>query len=226
MCMTRLDPLPTLVLFDLDKTICDYDGARFARTRHAFEPHLPAIEQLDLAVAEAMAHATEGSEHFAEVLARWGVTDPDAIEAAQSRYIEDRYRGLELFPEAVTVVRAVGAVAQVGLVTNGPSAIQRPKIDLLGIEPLFPVIVVSEEAGVWKPDPAIFQIALDRLGVAASDAIYVGDSAHHDVPGAHAAGMRAVWVNRTSVSWPGGAPPDAEIRNLTGLLPLLGIDTS
>jgi putative hydrolase of the HAD superfamily len=110
------------------------------------------------------------------------------------------------------------------LVTNGPTAIQRPKIELLELEPLFPVIVVSEEVDAWKPDPRIFEIALERSGVAAGDAIYVGDSAEHDVPGAHAAGLRAVWVNRLRIDWPGARPPDAEIHHLYHLLPLLGID--
>jgi putative hydrolase of the HAD superfamily len=131
---------------------------------------------------------------------------------------------LRLFDETREVVAAVAEIAAVGLVTNGPTAIQRPKIELLELEPLFPVIVVSEEVDAWKPDPRIFEIALERSGVAAGDAIYVGDSAEHDVPGAHAAGLRAVWVNRLRIDWPGARPPDAEIHHLYHLLPLLGID--
>jgi FMN hydrolase / 5-amino-6-(5-phospho-D-ribitylamino)uracil phosphatase len=219
----RLDPVPALVLFDLDKTLCDFDGARLARTRYAFEPHFDDEEQLVQAVDAAIAVATEGSEHFADILAAHGIDDPQLVELARARYIEDRYRGLKLFDETLDVVTAVSRIAKIGLVTNGPSAIQRPKIDLLGIEPYFPVIVVSEEAGVWKPDPGIFAIALERSGVTAADAIYVGDSAHHDVPGAHAAGMRAIWINRTHVPWPGGRPPDAEIHDLWELLPMLGL---
>lgn len=221
---TALDPRPKLVLFDLDRTIADFDGARLARTQYAFEPHFDDRDRLDQAVADALAHADEGSDHFAQVLAAHGISAPELVEEARQRYIDDRYRGLRLFDDTLEVLAAVAEIAAVGLVTNGPTAIQRPKIELLEIEPHFPVIVVSEEVGVWKPDPAIFEIALERAGIAAADAIYVGDSAEHDIPGAHAAGLRAVWVNRLGIDWPGARPPDAEIRDLYQLLPLLGID--
>jgi putative hydrolase of the HAD superfamily len=221
---TRLSPLPELVLFDLDNTICDYDGARMTRTRYAFEPHFADVELLEAAVDAALASAPEGHEHFADVLAAHGISEPAAVEQVRERYLEDRYRGLRLFDGALDVIDTVRGVARVGLVTNGPTAIQRPKIDLLGIESRFPVIVVSEEVGVWKPDPEIFAIALERSEVPASAAVYIGDSAHHDVPGAHAAGLRAVWMNHRGLDWPGARPPDFELRTIGELLQLLGIE--
>jgi HAD superfamily hydrolase (TIGR01509 family) len=220
----RLHPLPELILFDLDNTICDYAGARMARTRYAFEPHFAVVEELEIAIDAAMQHATDGDEHFRIVLAEHGITDPALIESVKERYIEDRYRGLKLFDDALEVVRMISKVAKVGMITNGPTEIQRPKIQLLEIEAYFPVIVISEEAGVWKPDPGIFEIALHGYGVEARNAVYVGDSPEHDIPGAHAAGMRAVWINRTGVRWPGGREPDAEIRGLYELLPLVGAE--
>ena len=218
-----LHPRPSLVLFDLDNTICDYHGARIVRTRYAFEPHFPELERLELAVNAAMAHNTDGSEHFVQVLAAHGITDPTLVEEVRARYIDDRYRGLVLYDDALEVIETVRQDFRVGMITNGPRAIQRPKIELLSIETLFPVIVVSEEVGVWKPDPEIFRIALERCGCGPDDAIYVGDSVEHDIPGAHAAGMRAVWVNRHHIEWPGASPPDAVIHDLSGLLPLLGL---
>ncbi|HUG13606.1 MAG TPA: HAD family hydrolase [Thermomicrobiales bacterium] len=222
--VARLEPVPELVLFDLDNTLCDYAGARLARTRYAFEPHFAQIDRLEIAIDAAMQHPTDGDEHFAEVLAAHGVTDPADVDAVRSRYIEDRYRGLKLFDDALRVVDAVSRVAKVGMITNGPADIQRPKIELLCIEAHFPVIVISGEAGVWKPDPAIFRIALELLSVIPERAVYVGDSPEHDVPGAHAAGMRAVWINRTRMPWPGGRAPDAEIHELLELLPLVSAE--
>lgn len=221
---TRFDPPPKLVLFDLDNTLCDYEGARLVRTRHAFAPWFDDEALLERVARDALARASEGTDHFTLVLAEHGVVDPEQLAIARSRYGEDRYRGLELFSEALRVVARVAGVAAVGLITNGPSDIQWPKIELLRIAAHFPVIVVSGDVGVWKPDPAIFQIALERTGIAPHDAIYVGDSATHDVPGARAAGLRAVWINRRATAWPGGDPPDAEIRDLDELLPLIGLD--
>ena len=54
---------------------------------------------------------------------------------------------------------------------------------------------MSEEAGVSKPDPRIFRIALERLGCAAGEAVMVGDSWSADIVGARAAGIRAIWFN-------------------------------
>ncbi len=56
------------------------------------------------------------------------------------------------------------------------------------------LVLLPGEARAAKPDPRIFALALERLGVAASAALYVGDDADHDVAGARAAGLRALQV--------------------------------
>jgi HAD superfamily hydrolase (TIGR01549 family) len=218
------DPPPRLVLFDLDNTLCDYDGARVIRTRYAFMPCFDDAVTLEQAVVDAVAQAEHGAEHFAGVLAAHGLDDAALVAAAQARYSEDLFRGLRLYDESLAVVAAVARVAQIGMITNGPADIQRPKIELLELAGVFPLIIVSGEVGVWKPDPAIFRLALERANVAAGDALYVGDSPEHDMQGARAAGLGCVWINRAGYAWPGGAPPDVEIRDLRELLPVLGLE--
>ena len=224
MMLTPLNPRPRAVLFDLDRTLADYDTARLSRFRHALTPHVPAAD-LAQAIAAAAEEPGDGGSQLERVLAEHGVRDAAAVADTIQRFQSDRYRDLRLFPEAWEVVERVATVAAVGLVTNGPTDIQRPKIDLLGIAPLFPVIVVSEEVGAWKPDPAIFAIALERMGFVADDAIYVGDSAEHDVPGALAAGLRAVWVSRDRADWRDihGNPPHGVVHDLWDVLTLLGL---
>ena len=220
---TRLDPMPKLVLFDLDNTVCDHATSRSLRVRHAFGPFIADEEDLDHAVRDAVVRSSEGTAHFAEVLGHFGADDNAAAEARE-RYVSDRYRGLELFGDALVVIEKVKQVASIGMITNGPTAIQQPKIDLLQIEHLFPFILISESVGIWKPDPAIFHMALEKAGLTAEDAIYVGDSPIADVPGAKAAGMRSVWINCAGIDWPGDEPPDIEIRDLSELLLSLGIE--
>jgi putative hydrolase of the HAD superfamily len=79
------------------------------------------------------------------------------------------------------------------VITNGPTAWQTRKLDALGIASRFDTILISEAEGIQKPDPRIFARALDRCGVAASDAMFVGDHPHADIDGAVAAGLRPVW---------------------------------
>jgi putative hydrolase of the HAD superfamily len=63
-----------------------------------------------------------------------------------------------------------------------------------GIHPFFSVIVDSTRVGCSKPDPRIFQSALDELALAPADVVFVGDSLPRDMAGARAIGMRHVWL--------------------------------
>ena len=64
----------------------------------------------------------------------------------------------------------------------------------VGIYPFFSVIVDSARVGCSKPDPRIFQSALDELALAPADVVFVGDSLARDMAGARAIGMRHVWL--------------------------------
>jgi putative hydrolase of the HAD superfamily len=108
------------------------------------------------------------------------------------------------------------------LITNGASDTQRDKLNVLGIEPRFAAVVVSAEVGMAKPDPAIFDFALAELGVGRDNAWHVGDSLKADVAGAKAAGLGAVWLNRTGAIRGESQPePDLEVSSLSGLLAMI-----
>jgi len=109
---------------------------------------------------------------------------------------------------------------KLGLITNGTPA-QHIKLQALAIRPLLSVVVVSDEAGCKKPDPAIFQTALRQLEVASSESMFVGDNPELDIVGSRAIGMRPIWL-RNGREWPeylGVAP--TSITTLGELLPLV-----
>ena len=93
----------------------------------------------------------------------------------------DWFGRLVLFDDAVQTLEALRPRFKLGLVTNGPSRTQRPKIEQFQLIDYFDLLIVSEEVGVAKPDPTIFAIALERLGVAPSEALFVGDSPEFDL---------------------------------------------
>jgi len=66
----------------------------------------------------------------------------------------------------------------------------------LGLEPYFDVVVTSEEAGATKPKPPIFRLALERTGVSAQEAVYIGDQYGTDVIGARGVGIKPVLIDR------------------------------
>jgi putative hydrolase of the HAD superfamily len=214
---------PRLVLFDLDDTLCDQSRSFRRRVERAVEAALAGQRSHD--AERIVGRVVDGGlmrvDDLVDVLAEYGLADPWRVERAVQAYVSDRFIDLSLFEEAVRVVTAVQQHALTGLVTNGPSQIQREKLRHLGITDLFPVVVVSEEVGVAKPDPRIFHLALDQVGLPASEAVFVGDNPEVDVRGAQAAGLLGVWCNRRGRPWPGGPPPDAEVRVLDELLPLL-----
>jgi len=76
---------------------------------------------------------------------------------------------------------------------------------------LFDSTVFSCAVGLRKPDPRIYRLALDELGVEAEDAFFVGDGANDELAGAERVGMRAVLIHR-----PGETPPWDEVRDWQG----------
>jgi HAD superfamily hydrolase (TIGR01549 family) len=217
-----------LILFDVDDTLCDYAGARKLRLRHAFNAafssgcHAVRIN-LDAVIAESIAIHPHGTDHFHELLGRYGVESADAIAEAQNWYQTNRFFGLRLFPDAVetlTVSRRDGR--SVGLITNGPADVQRAKIELLDLERHVDFVLISGEFGKAKPDPGIFEEGLRLGGVTADEALFIGDSPEFDIAGACAAGIRSIWVNRTGRGWSySGCRPDQEVTDLASLRTLL-----
>ena len=122
------------------------------------------------------------------------------------------------------VIEQIGdAGIQLGMITNGSVRSQDPKIDALGIRDVFEVILISEAEGVAKPDPVIFQRAVDRLGVSPHQAWYLGDHPVNDIQGATSAGLGTIWFEGYQ-PWPAHAPPPAaSIRTLAELPGCLGL---
>ncbi len=99
-----------------------------------------------------------------------------------------------LFPDAaqtLSVLRTSGL--KLGLITNGSIRMQSRKLQCLALAPMFDTILISDAEGISKPDPQIFQRALERLNVSPARSVFVGDHPDVDVAGARAAGMQAIW---------------------------------
>src|SRR5438093_2807180 len=117
-------------------------------------------------------------------------------------------------PEALRALRARGP--RVGVVSNFDTRLVG-LLDQLGLAPLVDRIVHSTRAGVAKPDPAIFHLALEALGVPPAEALHAGNEVVADVEGARAAGLGAVLVDREErlVPLPPGVP---RVRTLAALV--------
>lgn len=116
-------------------------------------------------------------------------------EAVYGRYWEME-RELRLFPDvepALAQLKVEGF--RLGLITN-VSDDPTPDLERLGLKGRFDTVVASCLVGLDKPDPRIFQVALEALGAAPHEAVHVGDLMSADVEGARSAGIKAVLLDR------------------------------
>ena len=159
--------------------------------------------------------------------------EPDVklLEAWETEYWQTVKAHTVLFPEAEEVLEALCGRYKVALITNtqGQRSEGTHRIALFPqLEHFFKVIVVAGENGIPpKPDPQPFRLCLQQLGLAAADAVYVGDDWRIDICGARDAGLHAVWLKHHSVrrNWPEVQTSIPVITNLKELLDMHGVQT-
>jgi YjjG family noncanonical pyrimidine nucleotidase len=140
--------------------------------------------------------------------------DDEGGAALSAAYIDGISRRGDLLPGCRSALARLKRRYRLGLVTNGLDRVQRSRLRVARLERCFDVVVTSEACGFAKPDPRILRVALEALGVAAAEALYVGDDREVDGGAARAAGMGFVWMDHG-----GGVTgeTDAEVRRVRAL---------
>lgn len=219
------------VTFDLDDTLWEC-GPILLAAEEAFYDwiriHYPPIAQC-YSLVDLVAHRREFFRRFPEMehdltglRRRWmrHLADsfgfgPELVDSGFRVFWEHR-NAVTLFEEAHAVLDAMRERYAVGAITNGNADVHH-----IGIGHYFDFVITAADAGAAKPKAEIFHAALSAAGVDAHQAVHVGDDPKRDVHGAKAVGMRTVWINVDGKPWPGGPSPDAEIRTLDQLEPVL-----
>jgi putative hydrolase of the HAD superfamily len=120
-----------------------------------------------------------------------------ALDAVQKYY--PGHTNFVIFDDVIEVLTQLKARGLIlGLITNARQEMLTIYREL-GLDKYLDFVATSEEAGSEKPDPGIFQLALEKAGVEADAAVHVGDQYEMDILGANAAGMRAVLIDRYDV---------------------------
>ena len=224
------------VIFDLDNTLYDYDAAHEVAFRR-----LCAYAQTTLGLPEADFRAVydsvmdeqitrAGGEfaaihnrmiRFQMILERVGKPILYAPEMADL-YWDAFLDACEPVPGVREALDALRETYRVGVGTNMTADYQFRKLQKLGLLALIDFMVSSEEVGVEKPERKLFEACAVKAGCKPEECVFVGDNMTHDVRGAEAAGMRAVWLS-------GKTPPEGVTRirtvaELPGLLRAMGGD--
>jgi putative hydrolase of the HAD superfamily len=145
---------------------------------------------------------------------------PEEIASDCATEIEEGWglsENFELFEDVIPVLEELRRTGlRIAVVSNGIRDLTAfVAHHQLGVD----AIVDSRTHGRVKPHPTIFQAALDLLGVAAADAVMVGDSLEEDIEGARALGMRAILIDRDDRH----AEIDERLTDLLGLPAALGL---
>ena len=134
----------------------------------------------------------------------------------------DAYLQLQCYPEVPDTLQKLKAGGRkIAILSNGSPAMLEAVVKSSGLADLVQTILSVETVGVFKPHPAVYQLAVDRLGVAAPEIVFMSSNAW-DAVGATAFGLRVAWINRFAqrperLSY----QPDTEIKTLAELPGLL-----
>jgi 2-haloacid dehalogenase len=128
----------------------------------------------------------------------------------------DAYLRLDPFPEVREALARLDGV-ELAILSNGSPAMLAPLVANADLDRVIRHVLSVDEVGIFKPDPRVYQLAVDRLGIPAADIGFVSSNCW-DAIGAKRFGFRVYWVNR------GGAPvdrmgaaPDAILSSLAEL---------
>ncbi|MSQ18271.1 MAG: HAD family hydrolase [Betaproteobacteria bacterium] len=145
----------------------------------------------------------------------------DPAKAHEAYAVFDAARQeVELFADAIPALIALGARYPILALSNGTADIHRT-----GLGHHFVGAVSAAEIGISKPDARIFHAACERLGYVPAEVLHIGDDPLLDVEGALAAGMKAVWLNRSGAAWRGTGRPDRIANGLADIPKWLVGDT-
>lgn len=135
------------------------------------------------------------------------------------------YNRLDAYPDAkATLERLCGHGLKTAILSNGSPAMLASAVDGAGLANLLDAVLSIEAVRQFKPVPAVYRLAVERLGIEAAAIGFVSANGW-DIAGAAAFGLRAVWINRERAPverLPAG--PAAQIAALAELPTLLGIE--
>ena len=206
----------TDIFFDLDHTIWDFDRNSALTFRKILgengiavdlDEFLTAYVPINLAYWKLFREARIGKaalrylrlKRTFDVLG-YAVSD-ETIDLLAEQYIAHLSSFTHLLPDTLEVLDYLKPRYRLHIITNGFAEVQEKKLRNSNILEYFEVVINSEMAGVKKPDPAIFRLALKEAATGASRALMIGDNLEADILGAKAVGFHALHLDVQGTSF-------------------------
>jgi putative hydrolase of the HAD superfamily len=232
------------IFLDLDKTLLDPSNYKnsIIGTCQVLADHQPALDVTKLIES----NSTIWSEYWPTIEKKWisgemddlsvsreswrltlqniGSIDEKLIELAVQTHTQLIPQTYQLYSDVDKFIAIINEKnIPLALITNGASEAQRSKLKKLKIENQFESIIISGEVGYAKPDPKIFDLAINKIKSSRKHTWHIGDNLLTDIKGAITAGINGVWINRKRKTFQNDSPvkPDYIISNLLAFISLL-----
>jgi putative hydrolase of the HAD superfamily len=213
------------VIFDLDGTLLDRDASveQFVSVQHdRLSEHLSHIPKNDYIARfiELDCHGHVWKDKVYQSLVSEFTIEGMSWQSLLEDYeMQFQYHCVpfEFLTEMLNELKEQSYL--LGIITNGRSPFQARAIDGLAIRDYFDTILISEVEQVRKPQVEIFQRAMYRLGVSASNSVFVGDHPEVDIVGAKGAMMKTIW--KRNLSWAKAKEADEIVDELNEIPAIL-----
>jgi 5'-nucleotidase len=217
------------ILFDADETLFHFDAysglkLTFSRlklefTQEDFESYQALNKTLWQAYQNGVITAQELQlQRFTTWAEKFSLT-PQSLNNAFQTAMAELCAPLE---GAVSLLNALKGKVSLGIITNGFAELQQARLDRIGLRTHFDLLVISEEVGLAKPHPGIFEHALNLLGKPArEEVLMVGDTPESDILGGNKVGIDTCWLNIHNKPIPQGIVPRYQVASLAELEALL-----
>lgn len=201
------------VFFDLDRTLWDFEKSAEQTFMEIydhyklFEKGIPSVKEFH---AVYTVHNNRLWDRYREggikkevlrglrfklTLNDFGIVDEVLGENIGNDYVRISPLKVNLFPYSIEILEYLLPKYKMHIITNGFSEVQETKLKTSGMDKYFVEVITSEEAGVKKPDPGIFEFAFGKTGASAHESIMIGDDYEVDIIGARGAGMKQIFFD-------------------------------
>lgn len=132
---------------------------------------------------------------FPRIFAHAGIVDAVIPEEFEGDFMHRTSGKPHLFPHTIEILDYLKPKYKLYVITNGFDESQARKMNSSGLKDYFEIVITSETTGHKKPDPRIFQYALEQAGASKENSLMIGDNPISDIQGAHGAGIDQVYFN-------------------------------
>ena len=209
------------VLMQAEQTVYDWLCLHYPRIKLRYSPgDMRGLRQALLQKKPELRNdVTALRKDSLRIVAQNSGYDDSLVEPAFAVFLDARHR-VTLYNDVEPALRRLRSAGYcLGTLTNGNADVGR-----LGLAQLFDFSLSAASTGKAKPHPRMFEEACRRAHVDAAELAHIGDEPGTDLAGAQNADVTAIWMNRQGVAAAPGIHVHAEVRNMTQLLSLLGLN--